>query len=77
MPSFDFASRHIGVNEEEVKEMLSQIGCQSVEQLIAETIPSSIRLKNKLDIPVALSEYEFLNELRATSKRNKVFKFEN
>ncbi len=74
MPPFDFASRHIGVNEEEVKEMLKHIGCQSVDQLIDETIPASIRLKNKLSIPDALSEYAFLKELRKTAQHNKVFK---
>src|SRR4051812_45763006 len=74
MSSFDFASRHIGVNEEEVKEMLKHIGCDTVDQLINETIPSSIRLKNNLNIPDALSEYEFLKELRKTSQLNSVFK---
>jgi len=74
MSRFDFASRHIGVNEEEVAQMLKQIGVRSLDQLINETVPSSIRLKNKLKIPAALSEYQFLNELRTTSLQNEVFK---
>jgi len=74
MSRFDFASRHIGVNEEEVAQMLKQIGVGSLDQLIEETVPSSIRLKNKLNIPAGLSEYTFLNELHATAHENKVFK---
>src|SRR5689334_23114137 len=74
MPSFDFSSRHIGINEEEVKEMLKRIGCDSLEQLISETVPYSIRLKNKLRVPEALSEYEYLKELRKTSQKNRIFK---
>src|SRR6185369_16481521 len=74
MSRFDFAARHIGVNEEEVALMLKQIGLGSLDQLIDETVPSSIRLKNKLQIQDALSEYQFLNELHAISQRNKVFK---
>lgn len=74
MSRFDFASRHIGVNDVEVAEMLKKIGVRSLSQLIDETVPSSIRLKNKLNIPDALSEYQFLNELHETAKLNKVFK---
>ena len=74
MSRFDFASRHIGVNEEEVEQMLKQIGVGSLEQLIDETIPSSIRLKHQLKIPEGLSEFRYLNELHDVSTRNKVFK---
>ena len=74
MSRFDFASRHIGANEEEVAQMLKQIGLSSLEQLIDETIPSSIRLKHQLNIPEALSESDYLNELREVSKRNNLYK---
>jgi len=74
MLRFDFASRHIGVNEEEAEQMLKQIGTGSLNQLIDETIPQSIRLKNKLNVPEALSEYRFLEELQAIASKNKIFK---
>ena len=74
MSQFDFASRHIGVNDKEITIMLNQIGVQSLDQLIDETVPASIRLQNKLNIPDALSEYRFLNELHEIAHQNKVFK---
>ncbi|MCX6291243.1 MAG: aminomethyl-transferring glycine dehydrogenase [Bacteroidetes bacterium] len=74
MSRFDFASRHIGVNDEETAQMLKQTGNGSLEQLISETVPQSIRLKNKLNIPAALSENEFLEQLGETASLNKIFK---
>ncbi len=74
MSQFDFAARHIGPNDKEVLQMLEQIGIRSLSQLIDETVPASIRLKGKLDIPEAMSEFQFLNELREIAKQNKTFK---
>jgi len=54
--------------------MLKKIGVNSLDQLIDETIPASIRLKDKLNLPEAQSEYQFLKELRAVASKNKVFK---
>ncbi len=69
-----FANRHIGPSEEEVNEMLKTIGAKSLDELIDQTIPSSIRLKNKLNLPAALSEFEYLTELRHTASKNKLFR---
>jgi len=69
-----FASRHIGINENDLAEMLRQTGVNSLDQLIDETVPASIRLKNALPLPAALSENQFLKELKDTSAKNKVFK---
>ena len=69
-----FASRHIGINENELGEMLRQTGVKSLDQLIDETVPSSIRLKSELALPAAMSENQFLKELKSTSSKNKVFK---
>lgn len=69
-----FQKRHIGPNEPETQEMLKVIGASSLGQLIDETIPSSIHLKNPLDLPPPVSEYELMNELRAMAAKNKVFK---
>jgi glycine dehydrogenase len=70
----EFATRHIGPAEPETKEMLKVIGVRSVEALISKTIPDTIRLKKKLDLPAALSEFEYLKELKKTASKNKVFK---
>ncbi len=53
-----FLNRHIGPRDTDVKEMLDTCGVSSIEQLIEETIPSKIRLKNELQLDEALTEYE-------------------
>ncbi len=67
-----FASRHIGVtNPEELQEMLSVIGVQSVDELVAQVIPQSIRLKKPLALDKGMSEYEFAAHIRALAERNR------
>ena len=72
--SSEFTARHIGPNEAETKEMLREIGVNSIEELINKTIPAGIRLNEELNVPQAVSEFEYLNELREIANRNKVFK---
>lgn len=69
-----FVDRHIGIKEEQLPEMLKAVKAKSLDQLIDETVPSNIRLKRKLKIPAASSEFEYLNTLKKTAALNKVFK---
>ncbi len=71
---YEFAGRHIGPNEEETKDMLNAIGVKSLDELINKTVPSSIRLKKSLKLPVAQTEFEYLDELKKIAAKNKVFK---
>ncbi|MDB4715795.1 aminomethyl-transferring glycine dehydrogenase [Flavobacteriaceae bacterium] len=68
-----FESRHLGPNEEEIKQMLKTIGADSVASLLSETIPSDIALKQDLNLPEGISEHEFLTELQLVSQKNKLF----
>ena len=70
----EFAGRHIGPDENETKAMLSAIGVDSMEELIGLTIPDAIRIKGDLNIPAAVSEYEYLGNLRKVAAKNKLFK---
>ncbi len=72
--SIEFQARHIGPDEESTKEMLRTIGVPSLETLIEKTIPASIRLKKPLQQPFPQSEFEYLQELKKTADKNKVFK---
>ena len=72
--SADFAERHIGPDESETREMLAFIGLKSLDELIDKTIPADIRVRETLDIPEAMSEFEYLAELKTTANKNKVFK---
>ena len=56
-----FSSRHIGLSENEVNEMLKSIGEDSIDSLISKTIPSHIRLNRDLLIDDEISEFECLN----------------
>ena len=71
-----FSDRHIGVTREnELKAMLDTIGVGSVEELIAQVIPQSIRLKKPLALPAqGMSEYEFSAHIRALADRNRTLR---
>lgn len=68
-----FSERHIGVTHQtELNEMLRVIGVKSIEELIAQVIPQSIRLKKPLALPTeGMSEYEFATHIRALADRNR------
>ncbi len=70
----EFLGRHIGPNESEKEIMLSEIGMTNMEELIQKTIPDNIRIKEDLNLPAALSEFEYLREIKKIAKKNKVFK---
>ena len=72
--STEFHQRHIGPNATEVQEMLETIGVNSVAELIDKTVPASIRIQENLNLPAAVSEFEYLNELKKIASENKVFR---
>ncbi|MEM9720008.1 MAG: aminomethyl-transferring glycine dehydrogenase [Bacteroidota bacterium] len=69
-----FARRHIGPTEEELAAMLAQIGVETLEELIEQTLPDPIRLKEPLPERGGIGEYAFLNDLKRLAGKNKVFK---
>ncbi|RRO16813.1 aminomethyl-transferring glycine dehydrogenase [Flavobacteriaceae bacterium 14752] len=69
-----FANRHIGPRGDNFNDMLKTIGVSSIEELIFETLPDNIRLKQPLDLPEALSEYQFSQHINALAEKNQSFK---
>ena len=69
-----FALRHLGPRESDLNHMIKTIGVESLDQLIFETIPSDIRLKNELNLDAPMTEFEFLNHITELGKKNKIFK---
>ncbi|WP_395052378.1 aminomethyl-transferring glycine dehydrogenase [Flavobacterium sp.] len=69
-----FALRHIGPRESDLQHMFKTIGIENLDQLIYETIPSDIRLKENLKLDEPMTEYEYLNHIQELGKKNKVFK---
>jgi len=74
MATQKFSTRHIGPRDTDVKDMLSAIGVNSIDELINQTIPSKIRLKNELNLEKPLTEFEYLNHIKDLSSKNKLFK---
>lgn len=71
----NFVNRHIGTFDPETeKEMLAAIGVSSLDELIDQTVPANIRRKNKMNIPPAQSEFEYLKTLKAIAAKNKTFR---
>ncbi len=66
----EFASRHLGLSDDDRARMLSVIGAESVESLLESTIPSSIRLRTLLALDTPLAEHDVLTELRSRFSRD-------
>jgi glycine dehydrogenase len=69
-----FVERHVGPTEGELREMLRQIGHDSLESLIDATVPEAIRLDDELDLPEADSEFAVLRKFREVALKNRVAK---
>lgn len=69
-----FALRHLGPRENDLQHMFKTIGVENLEQLIYETIPDNILLKNPLNLDNPMTEYEYLSHIQELGKKNKVFK---
>ena len=70
----DFIDRHIGPSDADITSMLETMNIQSLDALIDDTVPASIRQKNDLQIGESCTETETLSYLKALAKQNKVNK---
>jgi glycine dehydrogenase len=70
----DFARRHIGPSPEDVPAMLAAVGAVTLDELIDQTVPPSIRQRVPLSIGPALSETEALDRLHQTAAKNRVLR---
>ena len=68
-----FERRHIGANDNDVKQMLETVGVGSINELIKETIPNSILKNEELKVEDAVSEEEYLTKLKKIALKNKNF----
>jgi glycine dehydrogenase len=69
----EFTRRHIGPNDHDTNKMLKKIGVSSLNELIDQTVPASIRMSKPLNLPSAMSEHEYLKHIKEISLKNKVF----
>ena len=70
-----FVGRHIGPRPHEIDEMLESLGCDSLDQLVRDSVPPAIRLERSLEaLDPAVTEVELLARLRAIAGENRVFR---
>ena len=70
----NFVDRHIGPRDGQICEMLKTIGAHSMEELIAQTYPANIILPELLPLDPAISENDYLNNLKAIASKNDNFR---
>uniref|UniRef100_A0A7N6F8E4 Glycine cleavage system P protein n=1 Tax=Anabas testudineus TaxID=64144 RepID=A0A7N6F8E4_ANATE len=70
----DFAERHIGPGEREKREMLDALGLESIDQLIENTVPASIRMQRSMKMDDPVCENEVLDSLQKIASKNKVWR---
>ncbi|MEZ4263302.1 MAG: aminomethyl-transferring glycine dehydrogenase [Polyangiaceae bacterium] len=69
-----FVRRHVGPQPGEQRDMLRAMDLASLDALIAETVPASIRVAKKLDLPPAIGEAAVLERARALGAKNEVWR---
>ena len=67
----EFLRRHIGPGDIQIAEMLRELGLESLQQLIVETIPSSILSNKPISLPDPIPESEALAKLKSIAAKNK------
>ncbi|PZD70388.1 Glycine dehydrogenase (decarboxylating) [Acaryochloris thomasi RCC1774] len=74
LPTDRFEHRHIGPQDDEVAQMLEQMGYDSLDALIDKVVPAQIRMNQPLQLDQGKGEHELMQELRAIASQNKIFR---
>jgi len=67
-----FSARHIGPTNDDQRSMLDLLGYRSLEELVDDVVPASIREATPLELPEPAGEAEALAELAELAARNRV-----
>ncbi|MGA1277661.1 MAG: aminomethyl-transferring glycine dehydrogenase [Candidatus Kapaibacteriota bacterium] len=65
-----FEDRHIAPRAHDIQFMLDTIGAKSIDELIDNTVPSSIRLSGELNLPAPMTEQQVLAKLKEIASAN-------
>ncbi len=71
-PSDAFVRRHIGPAAADVAAMLAAVGADSLDDLVAESLPAAIRMQDPLALGKGISEYELMSRLRELAGQNRI-----
>ena len=73
-PADRFVKRHIGPRSHDVTHMLEALGLSSLDELVDQAVPQTIRINGHLNLEPPRSETAVLNELRELADQNKLFR---
>ena len=71
-PRDDFVRRHIGPTAADVAAMLAAVGADSLDDLMAESLPAAIRMQGPLALGEGISEYELMERVRELASQNRI-----
>ena len=69
-----FVRRHIGPSAEDQTRMLKSMGVSSLDALVTDTVPASIRLRRHLDLGPGLSESALLERAASIGQKNEIWR---
>jgi glycine dehydrogenase len=69
-----FVTRHIGPRDSELDEMLKVVGAKTLDELINQAVPKSIRMSKDLNLPKPLTEQQYLAKIKSLASKNKIFR---
>ncbi|KAI8894959.1 glycine cleavage system P-protein-domain-containing protein [Globomyces pollinis-pini] len=69
-----FDHRHIGPNNSEIIKMCSKVNATSLDDLVNQTVPTKIHIKNPTRLGNPLSESETIARISDIAKQNKIFR---
>ncbi len=73
MATEKFVERHIGPRDYEIQNMLSTLGLENIDELIKETVPDNIRLKEPLRLAKGITERQYYRKILDIASKNKVY----
>ena len=74
MQTNQFSSRHNGLGESDIQDMLKSLNVNSLQELIKQIIPQNIQLQKELELPDAMTESEYLGHISSLGNRNESFR---
>jgi len=69
-----FVNKHVGSLQNDINTLLESVSCKSIDELLTQVIPSAIINKSEMGVGEAISEFEYLQNLKTIAAKNKLYK---
>jgi glycine dehydrogenase len=74
MSSQAFVNKHVGSLQNDIDTLLESVSCKSIDELLSQVIPSAIINKSEMGVGNAISEFDYLQTIKAIAAKNKLYK---